>query len=275
MRIISYGGGVQSTALCVLATQGKIGQIDAALFANVGDDSEHPSTITYVREVMIPWCAERGLSVHELKFTRKGGEIETLMQRMNREMKASGTSGIPMRLMPSGAPAKRNCTYDFKVEVISKWLKAHGVTVNDPAEVCIGFSTDEAHRISNKRSAKFEEAVYPLLDLRLSRTDCKRIISLAGLPVPPKSACFFCPYRRMYDWSKMRRDAPDLFAVCVDLEKRLNEHRKDHGKTLMYLTDKGAQKNLPIDAVVPIMQDDLLGLEDPDADSCDEGYCWT
>jgi hypothetical protein len=34
MRVISYGGGVQSTALCVLATQGKIGQIDAALFSH-------------------------------------------------------------------------------------------------------------------------------------------------------------------------------------------------------------------------------------------------
>jgi hypothetical protein len=39
--IISYGGGVQSTAMLVLAIRGQLGyQIDAALFANVGDDSE-------------------------------------------------------------------------------------------------------------------------------------------------------------------------------------------------------------------------------------------
>ena len=40
MRTISYGGGVQSTALCVLATQGKIGHIDAALYI-VGTHSVH------------------------------------------------------------------------------------------------------------------------------------------------------------------------------------------------------------------------------------------
>ena len=34
---ISYGGGVQSTALIVLAATGRI-HADAALFANVGDD---------------------------------------------------------------------------------------------------------------------------------------------------------------------------------------------------------------------------------------------
>ena len=67
MRVISYGGGVQSTALIVLAVQGRIPPVEAALFANVGDDSEHPATLAYVRNVMQPWAAERGLAVHELR----------------------------------------------------------------------------------------------------------------------------------------------------------------------------------------------------------------
>jgi hypothetical protein len=43
ITVISYGGGVQSTALLVLAIQRQLGPVDAALFANVGDDSEDPS----------------------------------------------------------------------------------------------------------------------------------------------------------------------------------------------------------------------------------------
>ena len=70
LRVISYGGGVQSTALVVLATQGKIGQVDAALFANVGDDSEHPATVRYVRDIMVPWAKERHFDIHELHRTR-------------------------------------------------------------------------------------------------------------------------------------------------------------------------------------------------------------
>ena len=51
LRVFSYGGGVQSTAALVLAAQGKI-DFPTFLFANVGDDSEHPATLRYVREEM-------------------------------------------------------------------------------------------------------------------------------------------------------------------------------------------------------------------------------
>lgn len=50
LRAVSYGGGVQSTALLVLAARG---EIDFPLFlhADVGHDSEAKGTIRYVREV--------------------------------------------------------------------------------------------------------------------------------------------------------------------------------------------------------------------------------
>jgi len=270
MRVISYGGGVQSTALCVLATQGKIGQIDAALFSNVGDDSEHPATITYVREVMIPWCAERGLPVHELKRLNRQGQVVTLWTHLMRP--ESRSLPIPVRMPDTGAPGTRNCTAEFKIKVIEKWLKSHGVSKTSPAAVCIGFSTDEAHRASNRRATPYELPEHPLLDLRLSRTDCKNIISRAGLPVPPKSACFFCPFHRPKMWSKMRRDEPQLFQKSVDLEHTLLERRKKLGRDPVYLTRFGK----PLAEAIPEMQSDLPGLlDDPDTDSCDDGYCWT
>ena len=54
LTVISYGGGVQSTALVVLAATGRLGKVDAALFSNVGDDSEEPATLRYVRMVSDP-----------------------------------------------------------------------------------------------------------------------------------------------------------------------------------------------------------------------------
>ena len=83
MKIISYGGGVQSTAMIVLATQGKI-EADVALFSNVGDDSEHPKTLRFVREIMIPWAAERGFRVEELT-PHKRGEPTSLVNEITRE----------------------------------------------------------------------------------------------------------------------------------------------------------------------------------------------
>ncbi|MEU8804899.1 hypothetical protein AB0C35_45775, partial [Spirillospora sp. NPDC048819] len=59
IRAFSYGGGWQSTAALVLAAQGHI-DFDRFLFANVGDDSEHPATLRYIREHAAPYAAAHG-----------------------------------------------------------------------------------------------------------------------------------------------------------------------------------------------------------------------
>lgn len=269
MRVISYGGGVQSTALCVLAVQGKIGKVDAALFANVGDDSEHPATCSYVREQMLPWCAERGLDVHELHRVKRDGSRETLMENLLRP--ASRAINIPVRMPDNGAPGNRNCTETFKILVIRRWLRSHGVTKNAPAAVLVGFSTDEIHRVNNRRLSPYDIPEHPLLDLNLSRQDCKRVIAEAGLPVPPKSACYFCPFHRPSKWARMRRDEPALFWKAAELEHILNERRDTLGRDHVYLTRFG----VPLADAIQEEQPELDFGTELGAESCDEGYCWT
>lgn len=266
LRIISYGGGVQSTALVVLAAQ-RVIDFSVALFSNVGDDSEHPETIRYVREVAVPWAAERGVAVHELHRTKRTGEAETLWSRLMQE--GSRSLPIPVRMPDTGAPGTRSCTIDFKIKVIARWLRENGATKDNPATVAIGFSTDEFHRSSNKKAHPYEVPVYPLLDLGYSRSDCMRIIADAGLPVPPKSACFFCPFHRPATWAEMRRDEPDLFERAAGLEAILNERRDMLGKDHVYLTRFGK----PLRDAIATAQDTLWHDEGPE--SCDEGHCWT
>jgi hypothetical protein len=269
LTVISYGGGVQSTAMLVLAAQGKLGvDVDAALFANVGDDSEHPATLVYVREVAIPWAAERGLPVHMLDRVKRTGEVETLMGRLMKE--GSRSLPIPVRMPDTGAPGTRSCTKDFKIAVVGKWLKKHGANKHDPATVCIGISTDEITRVSNKRVEPYERPIYPLIDLGLDRSACQRVIAEAGLPVPGKSSCFFCPFHRPQMWSEMRRDEPELFFKAADLEATLISRRETLGRDPVYLTRFGK----PITEAIKEAQDMLPGFS-PDIDTCDSGYCWT
>lgn len=264
---------MQSTALCVLATQGKLddimgGPIDAALFSNVGDDSEHPATLRFVRDIAIPWLAERGLPAFELERVRRDGTPETLWERLTRE--GSRSLGIPIR-MNNGAPGSRSCTADFKIKVIGKWLKRHGATKDDPARVAIGISTDEFERANNKKAEPYERPVYPLLELGLDRMDCENVIRRAGLPVPPKSSCFFCPFHRPLMWSEMRRDEPDLFWRAVGLEQILNNRQDMLGKDHVWLTRFAK----PLDEAIAEAQDQLPGFESIGENGCDEGYCWT
>jgi hypothetical protein len=116
VRVIAYGGGVQSTALLTMAAQGKLGRVDAALFCNVGDDSEHPDTLRYVREVAVPYGASHGIPVHVLERVRRDGTTETLWRRLMKE--GSRSLPIPVR-MSNGAPGTRSCTADVKIKVMA------------------------------------------------------------------------------------------------------------------------------------------------------------
>ncbi|MEV4317108.1 phosphoadenosine phosphosulfate reductase [Actinocrispum sp. NPDC049592] len=296
LQILSYGGGVQSTALLALAATGQI-PLDAALFANVGDDSEHPATLRYLRDIAIPWAAAHGTAVHELHRTRRDGTRETLWGRLMKQ--GSRSLPIPVR-MSNGAPGTRSCTADFKIRVIGTWLKQHGATAQSKATVNIGISLDEIERANNRRVEPHEHIAYPLLDLGLRRVDCARIITaqplptdladrlrevvdqhhptvqtqlrrsnFTRLPVPPKSSCFFCPFHRLSVWMTQRAEEPDLFNKACQLEDTLIARRAELGKDPIYLTRFGTPLRHLIDPGVQ-----LLPLEDTD-EGCDSGWCMT
>jgi len=138
LRAIAYGGGVQSTCLLVLAAQRRI-DFEVFLFANVGDDSEDPATLDYLRRYAMPYAAAHGIQLHELHRVRRDGSVETLYGRLTRP--GSRSLPIPVR-MSGGAPGTRACTADFKVRLLGRWLKQHGATAATPATIGIGISLD-------------------------------------------------------------------------------------------------------------------------------------
>lgn len=270
IRAISYGGGVQSTALLVLAAQGRI-DYRLAIMANVGDDSEHPATLEYVRDIAAPYAEANGIELHVLNRHKRDGSVETLWGRIMRE--GGRSMAIPVRLN-RGQPARRSCTADFKTRVTGKFLKQMGATADAPATVALGISLDEIHRANAKRTEDHERVVYPLIGigdetgLKMTRADCMALIASAGLPVPPKSSCFFCPFHRPSTWQDMARDEPELFEKAARLEDRLIKMQTDVGKGPVFLTD----------AMIPL-REAFAGTEDqrllPGLGDCDGGWCNT
>lgn len=276
LKVFSYGGGVQSTAALVLAAQGKI-DYRTFLFCNVGDDSENPETLTYVREVARPFAVQHGLVLHELHRVRRDGSIETIYGKIVRP--GSRSIGIPVYLS-SGAPAKRSCTMDFKIAVCDRWLKDQGVREaltrektlahrlpRPLAMVGLGISLDEFGRMRNDSGIEWKQLDYPLIDLRLDRADCIHLIEQAGLPVPPKSSCWFCPYHSTRTWQALRQQHPVLFWRAVDLQRLLNERRAVLGKDQVWLSSKLK----PLERVTTDhVQASLFEEEAP----CESGYCF-
>jgi 3'-phosphoadenosine 5'-phosphosulfate sulfotransferase (PAPS reductase)/FAD synthetase len=274
LRTISYGGGVQSTALLVLAaTRNRDfervmgGRTVYALFCNVGDDSEHPATIEYVRDIATPWAAERTVEVVTLQPHKKA----LLAHILDHDNPETLREPIPVRGM-NGAPLSRSCTADWKVKRLGRWLKDQGCGLDKPpATVAVGISVDEIERAGRGRDEKWERRVYPLLDLGLRRSDCEQVIRDAGLPVPRKSSCFFCPFHSPLSWREQRRDEPELFAKAQHLEDTLNARRVHVGKDPVYLTRFGRRLS---DAIAE-GQDELDFGAVAEDEGCESGACWT
>lgn len=269
LRSVSYGGGVQSTALLVLAAQGRI-DFPLFIFANTGADSEHPATLTYLAEVAHPYADKHGIELVEVHKTYKG-KPEGIHERIMRPGIVSQI--IPVRSSKDGPPMSRSCTVDYKIEQIGKELRRRGASSDDPATVAVGISLDEMHR-ANRKNRPYEQIVYPLLGIDtgtllpqpLNRNDCERVIADAGLPVPPKSSCYFCPFHSINEWIRQRRDEPELFAKSVEVEKAISAK----AGAPRYLTRTG----LPLEQAIPEGIEMLPFADDSDAD-CAAGTCMT
>ena len=108
---------------------------------------------------------------------------------------------------------------------------------------------------------------YPLIDLRLDRAACIAIIRQAGLPVPPKSSCWFCPYHSLQTWQHMRQEQPTYSGKQLLWSNDINARRVILGKDRVWCRSKLK----PLDqATTDYLQSTLFEEEA----SCERGYCF-
>jgi len=299
----SYGGGVQSNALLVLAAAGEV-PIDALYFANVGADSENPATLRYVEEIASPFAEKHGIPFREVQVTKRSGELDTLLQAIERRQ---GSVVIPALVEGSGI-SRRTCTVDFKIRLINRHIKL--LVPNAYVRIGIGFSTDEWQRArdtewhehySSQESASEQSSAlvgtrkerfgfwrqnyYPLLEKRLSRDDCHRIITSAGLPTPPKSSCYFCPFHRRSEWIVMKQQEPELFQEACRVDELLAaRHQRLQGKAVFLHPDRKPLREAVPDQAMLWTVPPVGGTAEPptggtgaeaEGDICDIGHCMT
>lgn len=207
MRILSWGRGVQSTTLAALSALGKLEPLDAVLHADTGWERQ----ATYeVGDWYSGWLARRGVCSEVLT----GQDI----------WQEGAVKHIRMPFWTSeGGPLCRECTGHFKVEKIkrrSRELAGYNATAAphppaDTIELWIGISADEWQRAKPSR-VQFTRHRFPLLELRMTRADCISFLESEGLPVPVKSACIGCPYRRASEYLDLTQDE---FAQAVEFDE--------------------------------------------------------
>ena len=85
-----------------------------------------------------------------------------------------------------------------------------------------GISLDEAQRMRDS-DVKYLTNAYPLVDRRMTRTDCLAWLARHGYPTPPKSACIGCPYHDARAWRAMKRTRPEEFADAVAFDEAMRD----------------------------------------------------
>lgn len=208
LRVLSFGAGVQTTALAILNAYGKVENAARDLvFADTG--GEHPATYAYIEEHFRPWAERQGVALHVARHLRETLEEEALRRQM-----------IP-------TIHTRWCTQNHKIRVLRRWFREHGATRELPADVQVGISADESHRAVTGWPVSYERKRWPLCELQLTRSDCAAIIEREGLPVPPKSGCWFCPFQSQGSWKRLAYEHPDLVDRAVALEQNARYRKID------------------------------------------------
>jgi len=109
--------------------------------------------------------------------------------------------------------AFRWCTDKFKRQPLNRYYKNDGEIT-----IYMGIAYDERHRAKLDKKGKITYK-YPLVENGVTRAQCIEIIEEAGLVVPPKSGCWFCPFQNKQSWLRLLRDHPDQYELAVQLEK--------------------------------------------------------
>jgi hypothetical protein len=144
-------------------------------------------------------------------------------------------TGAPVR----SAPGRRQCTREYKIAPIEKRVREllgyrPRQVVKKRALNLVGISVDELYRVKPSRTPWVVRA-HPLVDARLTREACIRIVVEAGLPMPKKSACVFCPYTDNRRWQEMKRDDPASFEKACQADEALRDQSSSGMRGLSYV----------------------------------------
>jgi hypothetical protein len=87
----------------------------------------------------------------------------------------------------------------------------------------IGYDADEQRRAKDFCDDKYE-VKYPLIEWGMGRDECVISILDAGLPLPGKSACFFCPSSKPKEIRQLGNEYPELLKRAISMEENALEN---------------------------------------------------
>ena len=229
-RIVSLGGGVQSTVLALLSAKtGVLPTADAALFADTG--SEHAHTYEHLE-----WLREE-ITEFPVLTVGSGRRLgEDVLAGVNEQGHGRQRYGRPYYSIPVYAgdgrfAGRRTCTAQYKIRPLRRGIRRHVLGLSPgqhiPAgtvvEQWLGITLDEAHRMKPDRGPGWLRTEWPLITMvGWTRQACADWFAEAYPGrVLRRSACTFCPFQSASQWTALRREGGKAWQEAIAIDDRL------------------------------------------------------
>ena len=243
---LSFGAGVQTTALLFLYKEGKI-KFKKAIFADTGAEKKATYKLLKKLEAMFPGLIVKCSYGHIINDTLKEKYISAPV------------------FSDTGSKGRRSCTSRYKIYPVAREIrklenKKNKRLPKEAVSMGLGFSIDEIGRCKENRM-QWIKNIFPLIELKMTRKDCLDLCQKHGIN-PPRSACYFCPLQSNKDWKEIKKS--EDWEKAVNFDQKI---RKLKPNTLNYVYRTG----IPLDKAAFNDENlDLFTLND-----CDSGYCGT
>ena len=210
LHIGSAGMGVNTVAYIIECTKQGI-VFDALLFADPG--KENPKTYEYI-PILNKWLLDHDQpEITVLYNVDKNGKFIGLYQDC-----------INNKALPSIVYGFKTCSQKWKKapqeKHLNNWEPANYLWKNGGVVIkYLGYDADESHRTLVDYSDKKYRYSYKLVELNMGRFECIQSIIDAGLPLPPKSSCTFCPSMKPWEIVELYETEPKEFYDAIQMER--------------------------------------------------------
>ena len=146
---------------------------------------------------------------------------------------SDGTHHLAHRSGDASGVTQRQCTRDWKIDPIRRWLQANRNC--EPVELWLGITSDEVTRMKPS-DVKYITNIYPfieMLDRSWTRGMVARWLYENGLEIPVKSACVFCPYHNRAGWREIKLSGNGDWQKALAVDEDIRNKRPGY---MCYLT---------------------------------------
>ena len=202
LTVISLGGGVQSSVMALMASEGAFDRVpDCAVFADT--HWEPPSLYSHLE-----WLA--GQLRFPVYVVDNGRSLREDVKGLTNHSGSPSYVDIPVYLKGRDGEGdgigRRQCIDNYKIRPVRRKVREllglrprQRVPSGTTVDLWLGISTDEAIRMKTSRDRWIANR-YPLIEAGMSRRDCSDWWAARYDRPLERSACVACPFQSSQRW---------------------------------------------------------------------------